>query len=68
MCEHCKLVVHLNCANVNQEIENSKIARHCNSHACTLRELPQYHQDVLPMNKKEVAVDNYITTHVTKRQ
>ena len=27
MCEHCKLLVHLNCANVNLKIENSKIAR-----------------------------------------
>ena len=28
MCEHCKLLVHLNCANVNLKIGNSKIARH----------------------------------------
>ena len=56
MWEHCKLLVHLNCANVNLKIENSKIARLWTCHACTLRELPLYHQDVLPMNKKEVAV------------
>ena len=68
MCEHCKNLVHLNFVNVNLKIGNSKIARLWSCHACTLRELPLYHQDVLPMNKKEVAVDNYITTHVTKRQ
>ena len=27
MCEHCKLLVHLNCTNGNLRIENSKIAR-----------------------------------------
>ena len=68
MCEHCKLLVHLNYANVNLKIENSKIARLWSYHACTLRELSLYHQDVLPMNKKEVAVDNYTNTHVTKLQ
>ena len=68
MCEHCKLLVHLNCANVNLKIENSKVARLRSCHACTLRELPLYHQDVLSMNKKEVAVDNYINTYVTKLQ
>ena len=36
--------------------------------ACTLGELPLYHQDVLPLNKKELAVDNYINTHTTKLQ
>ena len=66
MYEHCKLLVHLNCANVNLKIENSKIARLWSCDACTLRELPLYHQDVLPMNKKEAAVDNCINTHVTK--
>ena len=68
MCEHCKLLVHLNCANVTLKEENWKIARLWSCHACTLRELPLYHQDVLPMNKKEVAIDNYINTHVTKLQ
>ena len=68
MCEHCKLLVDLNCANVNLKTENSKIARLWSCHVCTLRELPLYHQDVLPLNKKEVAVDNYINTHVTKLQ
>ena len=68
MCEHCKLLVHLNCANVKLKIENSKIARLWSCHACTLRELPLYHQDVLPVNKKEVAVDNCINTHATKLQ
>ena len=68
MCEYCKLLVHLNCANVNLKTENSKVARLWSCHACTLRELPLYHQDVLPMNTKEVAVDNYINTHVTKLQ
>ena len=58
MCEHCKPLVHLNCANVNLKIENSKIERLWSCHTCTLRELPLYHQDVLPMSKKEVAVDN----------
>ena len=43
MCEHCKLLVHLNCANVNLKIENSKKARLCSCHACTLRELALYH-------------------------
>ena len=52
MCEHCKPLVHLNCANVNLKIENSKIERLWSCHACTLRELPLYHQDVLPMKKK----------------
>ena len=66
MCEHCKLLVHLNCANVNLKIENSKIARLWSCHACTLRELSLYHQDVLPMNKKEVAVDNYINIHMSQ--
>ena len=65
MCEHCKLLVHLNYANVNLKIENSKIARLWSCHACTL---PLHHQDVLPMNKKEAAVDNHINTHVTKLQ
>ena len=68
MCEHCKLAVHLNCANFNLKIENSKIASLWSYHACTLRELPLYHQYVLPMNKKEVTVDHYINTHVTKLQ
>ena len=68
MCEHCELLVHLNCAIVNLKIENSKIARLWNCHACTLRQLPLYHQDVLRMNKKEAAVDNYINTHATKLQ
>ena len=68
MCEHCKLLVHLNCANVNMKIENSKIARQWSCHACTLRKLPLYHPYVLSMNKKEVAVDNCIDTHVTKLQ
>ena len=69
MCEHCKLLVHLNCAkNRNLKIEDSKIARLWSYHACTLRELPLYHQGVLPMNKKELAVDNYTNTHVTKLQ
>ena len=69
MCEHCKLLVHLNCANVNLKIENSKIARLWSCHACTLRKLPLYHQDVLSMNKKEVANDNYTNTlcHKTSR-
>ena len=40
MCEHCKPLVHLNCANVNLKIENSKIERLWSCHACTLRELP----------------------------
>ena len=68
MCEQCKLLVHLNCANVNLKIENSKIVILWSCHVCTLRELPLYHQDVLSMNKKEVAVDNYINTYVTKLQ
>ena len=68
MCEHCKLLVHLNSADVNLKIENLKIARLWSCHSCALRELPLYHQDVLPMNKEEVAVDNYINTHVTKLQ
>ena len=68
MCEDCKLLVHLNCADVNLTIENSKIARLWICHACTLRELPLHHQDVLPMNKKEVAAENYINAHVTKLQ
>ena len=69
MCEHCKLLVHLNCAkNRNLKIENLKIARLWSCHACTLRELPLYHQGVLPMNKKELAVDNYTNTYVTKLQ
>ena len=68
MCEHCELLVHLNCANVNLKIGNSKIATLWSCHACTLRELPLYHQDVLPMNQKEGAVNNYINTHVTKLQ
>ena len=68
MCEHWKLLVNLNCTNVNLKLENSKMARLWSRHACTLREFPQYHQDVLPMNKKEVSVDNYINTHVTKLQ
>ena len=68
MCEHCKLLVHLNCANVNLKIGNSKIATLWSCHAWGLRELPLYHQDVLPMNKKEGAVNNYINTHVTKLQ
>ena len=68
MREHCKLLAHLNCANVNLKIENSKIARLWSCHACTLRELPLYHQDVLSMNKNEVANDNYTSTHVTKLQ
>ena len=68
MGEDCKLLVHLNCANVNLKIENSKIARLWSCHACTLRELPLYHQDVLSMNKKEVANENYTNTYVTKLQ
>ena len=68
MCEHCKLLVHLNCANINLKIENSKVARPRSCYAFTLRELPLYHQDVLSMNKKEVAVDNYNNTYVTKLQ
>ena len=68
MCEHCKLLVHLNCANVNLKIGNSKIARLWSCRACTLGELPLYHQDVLRLNKKELAVDNHINTHVTKLQ
>ena len=51
MCEHCKLLVHLNCPNVILKIGNSKIARLWSCHACTLRELPLYHQGVLRMNK-----------------
>ena len=66
MCEHCKLLVRLNCANADLKLKNSKIARLWSCHACTLRELRLCHQDLLPMNKKEVAVDNYINTHVTK--
>ena len=65
MCEHCKLLVHLNCTNVNLKIEHSKIAKLWSCHAGTLRELALYHQDVLTMNKKEAVVDNYINTHVT---
>ena len=68
MCEHCELLVNLNCAIVNLKIENSQIARLWSCHACTLRELPLYHQDVLRTKKKEAAVDNYINTHVTKLQ
>ena len=68
MCEPCKLIIHLNCANVNLKIENSKIARPWSCHACTLRELPLYHHDVLPMSKKEGAVNNCINIHVTKLQ
>ena len=68
MYEHCKLLVHLNCTNVNLKKENSEIARQWSCHMCTLRELPLYYQDVLPMNKKEVTVDNYTNTHVTKLQ
>ena len=68
MCEHYKLLVHLNCTNVNLKIENSKIARLWSCHTCTLIELPLHHQDVVPMNKKKVAVENYINTHVTKLQ
>ena len=45
-----------------------KIRRLWSRHACTLRELPLYHLDVLPTNKNEVAVDNCINTHVTKLQ
>ena len=37
MCEHCKLLVHLNCTNVNLKIENLKIAGLWSCHACTLR-------------------------------
>ena len=66
MYEHCKLPVHLNCANVNLKIENSKIARLWSCHVCTLREWPLYRQDVLPINKKEVGVDNYIDTHMSQ--
>ena len=66
MYEHCKLPVQLNCANVNLKIENSKIARLWSCHVCTLRELPLYRQDVLPINKKEVGVDNYIDTHMSQ--
>ena len=65
MYEHCKLPVLLNCANVNLKIENSKIAKLWSCHVCTLRELPLYHQVVLPINK-EVAVDNYIDTHMSQ--
>ena len=65
MCEHCKLLVHLDCANVNLKIENSQ-ARLWSCHAYTLREVPLYYQDALPTNKKEVAVDNYTNTHVSK--
>ena len=68
MCKHCKLLVHLNCANVNLKIENSKIARSWSCHMCNLSKLPVYQRDELSMNKKEVAVDNYINTHVTKLQ
>ena len=68
MCEHCKLLVHLNCANVNLKIENSKISRLWSCQACTLRELPLCHQDMLPVKKKEVRVDNYTNTNVTKLQ
>ena len=71
MCEHCKLLVHLNCTNVNLKIEHSKIAKLWSCHAGTLRELALYHQDVLTMNKKEAVVDNYINTrhkHVKKHQ
>ena len=68
MCEQCKLLVHLNCSNVNLKTENSKITRLWSCRACTLKELPLYHQDVLPMSKKEGTVDHYINTHVTKLQ
>ena len=40
MCEHCKLLVHLNCTTVNLKIEHSKIAKLWSCHAGTLRELP----------------------------
>ena len=40
MCEHCKLLVHLNCATVNLKIENSKIARLWSCQACTLENYP----------------------------
>ena len=46
MCEHCKILVHLNCTNVNLKIENSKIARTWSCHPCTLIELPLYNQDL----------------------
>ena len=65
MCEHCKLLVNLDCANVNLKIENSQ-ARLWSCNAYTLREVPLYYQDALPTNKKEVAVDNYTNTHVSK--
>ena len=52
MCEHWKLLVHVNDANVKLKPGNLKIARLWSCHSCTLRELPLYYQDVLPMNKK----------------
>ena len=69
MYEHCKLPVHLNCANVNLKIENSKIARLWSCHVCTLRELPLYRQDVLPINKKrwELTTTSTHTCHKTSR-
>ena len=60
MGEHYKLLVRLNGADVNLKIENLKIARLWSFYACTLRELPLHHQDVLSMNKKEVALDKWI--------
>ena len=50
------------------KIGNSKIARLWSFHTCTLRKLPLYHQDVLSMNKKETANDNYTNKHVKKPQ
>ena len=63
-----QLLVHLNCANVNLKQENLKMARLWSGYVCTLRKLPLYHQDLLPMNRKAVEVDNYINIHVIKLQ
>ena len=53
---------------LNLKLENLKMARLWSCHVCTLRKLTLCHQDVLPMNRKVVEVDNCINTHVVKLQ
>ena len=64
MCEHCKLLVHLNCANVSLKIENSKIARLWSCYVCAFHNFnnsifdatfpsESKNADVIPVFKKK---------------